>query len=387
LALAPIACDIASVDYFDVSGAFVERQWATPGREDSLEKYLQALVDNQHQHPMRDAGLHGGLASSTRLSDILSDGTVRKRFLASELYDKFYRPLNVERQMVVALRTAPPTVIAMNRKGRDFDESEIRFLDSLRSSLVDAIEKAALRNRVDLLESALEAADVPLIEVALDGRICDASDTALRLLKRFVGGECAGSKYLPKDLIEWMQSRTHHFDVSKVRQPRDIVTFNRSGGQFTLQFIPRGRRAMLLFEQFDVCASSLEIAEHEAARLGLTPTQLTITQSFIDGCKSNAAIAKECGMKVRTVEKHFERILEKLGVVNRTAVLQALRSRLAMLRMMEWSRELHRSTFGIIVRSGNRTHAQLGDTHVRCDLYEHARQARLTRATVGQPGT
>jgi DNA-binding CsgD family transcriptional regulator len=51
---------------------------------------------------------------------------------------------------------------------------------------------------------------------------------------------------------------------------------------------------------------------------GLTPREIEVTTWLTQG-KSNPEIAIILQMRPRTVEKHVERILDKLGVENRTA--------------------------------------------------------------------
>ncbi|MEQ1831580.1 MAG: helix-turn-helix transcriptional regulator [Candidatus Eisenbacteria bacterium] len=54
------------------------------------------------------------------------------------------------------------------------------------------------------------------------------------------------------------------------------------------------------------------------ARFGLTPREADVAHWLAAG-KTNAEIASILGARSRTIEKHVERVLEKLGVENRTA--------------------------------------------------------------------
>ncbi len=58
---------------------------------------------------------------------------------------------------------------------------------------------------------------------------------------------------------------------------------------------------------------------HSLASLGLTPREIEIALLIAEGW-SNAAIANALGALVRTIEKHVENMLHKLGVENRAAV-------------------------------------------------------------------
>jgi DNA-binding CsgD family transcriptional regulator len=59
-------------------------------------------------------------------------------------------------------------------------------------------------------------------------------------------------------------------------------------------------------------------AAHGSSGWGLTPRELEVA-TWLTLAKNNPEIAVILGMGRRTVEKHVERILEKLGVENRTA--------------------------------------------------------------------
>ncbi len=52
--------------------------------------------------------------------------------------------------------------------------------------------------------------------------------------------------------------------------------------------------------------------------LGLTPREIEVALWLVQG-KTNAEIALVLGIPVRTIEKHVERVLRKLGVEHRAA--------------------------------------------------------------------
>jgi len=70
--------------------------------------------------------------------------------------------------------------------------------------------------------------------------------------------------------------------------------------------------------------SALRAAESASlAGLGLTPRERVVATWLARG-RSNPEIAAMLGMRPRTVEKHVERILTKLGVENRTAAARMI---------------------------------------------------------------
>lgn len=73
------------------------------------------------------------------------------------------------------------------------------------------------------------------------------------------------------------------------------------------------------------CSNARQVtAQRTAAKaaglgdFGLTPRESDVAQWVAAG-KTNAEIARILGSSARTIEKHVERVLEKLGVENRTA--------------------------------------------------------------------
>jgi DNA-binding CsgD family transcriptional regulator len=72
------------------------------------------------------------------------------------------------------------------------------------------------------------------------------------------------------------------------------------------------------------CANAHRVSARQAARgtalrdFGLTPREYDVARWLAAG-KTNAEIASILGARARTIEKHVERVLGKLGVENRTA--------------------------------------------------------------------
>lgn len=71
-------------------------------------------------------------------------------------------------------------------------------------------------------------------------------------------------------------------------------------------------------------AARAEISQAEPSAVGLTPREYEVFSWLAEG-KRNAEIAIILGCAPRTVEKHVENILRKLGVENRAAAMRAAR--------------------------------------------------------------
>jgi DNA-binding NarL/FixJ family response regulator len=113
---------------------------------------------------------------------------------------------------------------------------------------------------------------------------------------------------------------------------RDLATFTRKVPQLLLTVTPdadlseRGRLLLdLLRPHVDQARRNAEMAgarnaalPGSLARYGLTPRQADVAHWLGRG-KTNHEIARILSSSSRTVEKHVERILEKLEVENRTA--------------------------------------------------------------------
>lgn len=249
-----------------------------------------------------------------------SDFLTRARYHDLGIYQEFFRRLDVEHQMAVALRVGFPVYVglALNRPRCDFSERDRLVLNLLRPHLAQAHRNAeAVAQLLDqraLAERGLEHLNVGVVALTPAGGIQLATPQARRLIAEYFGAARRWPDALPDELARWLCLTTSALDSdASVAVPQAPLIVERPGKRLVVRLLAdESRRLMLLHEQH----ASLPRAALEA--LGLTRREAEVLAWVAEG-KSDAAIATILGLSVRTVNKHLEHIYAKLGVESRSA--------------------------------------------------------------------
>lgn len=264
----------------------------------------------------------------------ISDRLTRDAFENSELYDDYYRRIGIRHVMALPLRIERGTVISIvfNRQTSDFTDDERALLDIVRPLLGALYRNLIVREEtgagLKCLSKVATDAGWHAITISDGARIVEASPLSRQVLARFFP-EIASrdSVRLPSALTEWI-IRSRHWGLE--RSTIDLGNhFNttRLGLQLTVHFLadgtsPGNGTLMLHAESDTVDAHRLEAI---AAKFPLTPREREVLALVAAG-KANGDIAFLLSISARTVQKHLERIFEKLGVETRTAAaMSALR--------------------------------------------------------------
>src|SRR3712207_6476150 len=104
----------------------------------------EAFVRWGSQHPI--VNYHATHDShAVTLSDFVSVQELHRL----DLYDEFFAPLEIERQIVIGVPARPPVIVGipLNRSGRDFTDRERLLLDLLRPHLAQAFRRATARTQ------------------------------------------------------------------------------------------------------------------------------------------------------------------------------------------------------------------------------------------------
>jgi DNA-binding CsgD family transcriptional regulator len=153
-----IACDILTYNEIDTrqQRAYMVEQPAGVITNSQVRTFERLA----HQHPLIR---HYALTRETRprkISDFLSLAEFRRL----DLYQEFFRQVEVNYQMAVTIPSSTSVVIgiALNRTRRDFSERDRAVLDVVRPHLAQSyrnvIERATLRERTQAAERALWSA-------------------------------------------------------------------------------------------------------------------------------------------------------------------------------------------------------------------------------------
>jgi DNA-binding CsgD family transcriptional regulator len=231
--------------------------------------------------------------NAEKLSDYLSLRELRN----SHVYDIWFRPYGVERELSVGL-PAPfwhTKVLIFDRgKGPDFTERDRAVLDHLRPHLARLWQAARTRR---LLAAALAELDRVeehdprgMVLLGPAGEIEFASPPARRLFREYFGPAKAG--LLPDALVAWLESESGRPFMQRRADRRLVV--RRDGDSLVL--------------------------EERTEEVPLTARERDVL-SWVARGKTNAEIAELLWLAPSTVRKHLENVYAKLGVRTRTAAV------------------------------------------------------------------
>lgn len=246
------------------------------------------------EHPIVGYYASSGDGSPVAVSDFLGV----RAYQRSQLYCELYRPLGVEEQLAFAIEAGRlVTGVAFNRALRSFTARDRALLDLLRPHLVSAYANLraleAACARLETLEHGLEEArrGVALIR---DSRVEPTSRAASRLLR-------------------------HWFDDGQppLPEPGQPLAVERGERRLTLRRT-NGDPSLLLLDETSFApdperARALGLNARETAVLALAARRLT-----------DAEIARELFLSVRTVQKHLEHAYRKLSVHSRADAVARL---------------------------------------------------------------
>lgn len=268
-----------------------------------------ALADwaaHHHQHPVFARRPDARVLS---YADFVSAREWRKLGIYSA-----YRRLGLRGELSLHLawderRTA---VLTVHRVDRAFGERERELLEMLAPHLRAAYSRLeegheARRWRA-ALEEGLAHAGACVVIADADGWIVDADAGAEAVLHRWFGGLPAPGS-LPMELAGW---------VGEARACSSPPRLARAMGERRLEVTlvgATGEERLLVMREWRVGpADPAELA----ATLPVTRRQAEVLALLADG-RSDAEIARDLGISIRTVGHHVEHILDRLAVSNRTA--------------------------------------------------------------------
>jgi DNA-binding CsgD family transcriptional regulator len=256
------------------------------------------------EHPFTRHYLGGGDGSARKISDLLT----RSQFHRLALYNDFFRAVDIENEMVVWLPALRPRqiIFAVHRRRQDFSERDRRLLNLLRAHLIQAYQNA---DAVSLLKQAASSSGQATLFLDDQGRIEQPDDRALKLLADYFGWKAWRGDRLPEPLREWVSPQERLLVPHDASLPREPLVIDRPG---TRLIVRQPSQRLLLFEERPTAV------DPRLQALSLTHREGEVLAWVAQG-KTNDAIATLLGLSYRTVEKHLENILRKLGVETRTA--------------------------------------------------------------------
>ncbi|MGN6367152.1 MAG: response regulator transcription factor [Phycisphaerae bacterium] len=286
------------------------------GMQAEIAKHQEAFFKYMHQHPLINHARETGATWSLRITDVQP----WEAFRETGLYREFYKKIGLGHQMAASLPARRGDVLGIAYSKEDgaanFTDREKMMLDMLRMHVLQA--KQLSRKFGAILEFARRAHGMleSLEEgvVGLDGmlRVRQRTKRAREVMERHFGK--VAPRELPGEVMGWVRSQV--LREKGVWHTRYATILETSRGSLKLRLMPREGEWVLLVEE----AAGLreKISMEPLLGLGLTKREAEVLMWVSQG-KSNPEIGIIVGAKARTVQKHIERILKKLGVENRQA--------------------------------------------------------------------
>jgi DNA-binding CsgD family transcriptional regulator len=162
------------------------------------------------------------------------------------------------------------------------------------------------------LERAIDILGEGVVLLTPTGQVQWMSARARERFATYFGPECAAADALPEPVTRWLRGPADP-DASEAVRSRAPLVVTREGRQLVIRFLSRGAEALLaLGERY------ASIPPDALRPLGLSRRETEVLAWVTEG-KRNGEIATILGASNRTIDKHVERILQKLGVESRTA--------------------------------------------------------------------
>lgn len=290
------------------------------------DKYLPALQQHVQEHPLVVHVRKHWKEGAAALSDVASHRDLRDL----GIYSEFLRPLQIERQLglLVEDKQYGVTAVALQRDGSDFTKRDKDVLTFFQPHLIQAFKNAAdlstLKRRATGMETVANLSDVAAIWLSRDNRIEWISNRAERWLHEYfsdsVSDRLPPRGGLPVSLAAWIRKQQSTQEANSRLGWRAEQTIAGPSGELHVLWISEqpGHSYLILSER------RKNHAPQQLRSLGLTAREAEVLHWIVEG-KSNEAIAMLINISKRTVEKHCERILSKLGVETRVqAALRAI---------------------------------------------------------------
>ena len=284
------------------------------GRE--YQKLFPTALALRHEHPgIRYHHVHRGRAVA--IADLLP----LYQWKRTGLYNEVFSKLGMQEQLGASFPYALPNLcgIVVNRSRRTFTQRDRTVLNILRFHISEACKTAKMHaaipspELVDTLESLVGG---NIIILNTTGTVQFCSDLAQDCLEAFFPKEKPFKGGLPLTVEKWVRREIAAFESNAlaVRPPTPLNTLR---GDRSLQIrLASTRNRTVHFLVLRSEDPTLELKK--LSSLGLGPRATEVLYWLAKG-KTNGEIGIILGARPRTIEKHVEGILAKLGVENRVA--------------------------------------------------------------------
>ena len=171
-----------------------------------------------------------------------------------------------------------------------------------------------MQQELALVKDIVEALDEGVVVIEHEGSVLWMNNRARQWLADYFGERSLLANRLPETLERWKKQQESLLEEKDNVAPRHKpLVVEREGKRLVVRHLCQETQCLLLLEELrtrsePAALDPLELSSREAEVL-----------SWVAMGKTDAEIGKILGLSPRTVQKHLERIYQKLGVENRTA--------------------------------------------------------------------
>jgi DNA-binding CsgD family transcriptional regulator len=250
----------------------------------------------------------------------ISDFVQLRQWQRTELFNGFYRPLGMTRELAVQVSWGPAgssCCLVAHRAGRDFSERDLAVLamaaPHLQAARARLRAQALVAERLALVEQALEGAGRGVVVVDAQARVIAMGDAAQALLERWFG---AVAPVLPAQLATWSAAACGRPATSAVPD----LELERDGRRLRARLVRARDESVIVLTERDetVMASAARLAR----LLPITQREADVLARLAAG-HTNDGIAHDLRISRHTVIRHVESVYAKLDVHTRAAATRA----------------------------------------------------------------
>jgi DNA-binding CsgD family transcriptional regulator len=285
-----------------------------------LAPVLESLF---HEHPQLRYYREHADRGAYQFTDFLSG----RQFRQMGIYQEFYRHIDAEHQITLLLSeqgTGTDIGIAIDRKHSAFSERDRAVMNHLRPHLIrarlNALGFTKVAARLQSLTDTLGMVQAGLALVDPAGRVTWITPPAAGWLEMYFPNSRKQPDRLPDDLERWLQAQLNALKQggALLKAPKPFVAHHHHS-TLTVRFhaVQEGATRLIFSEKRELLGAD------RALELGLTRRETEVLHWICEG-KNNPEIAVLLRISPRTVHKHVEHILAKLGVENRMAAARLM---------------------------------------------------------------
>lgn len=287
----------------------IHHNHSSPGE---VEKLTPAVHLFAHEHPVNNFQMATNCKSAMAISDFLT----QRQFKRLGLYNEWYKPLGVNHQMSLYLPSPSHLQIALTlqRDKTAFSEKDRFLLNQLAPHLALAYENTTTRQpglKINRRTPEVRRFTGSIFLNSAGEVIADRYSVLTRINSAFG----IRRRAVPPAIADWFKLQTSQ---PLSIQPNSKLIIRQEKSVWTFRLRPDSEDS---FEVLVECKTTDPITAIE--QMGLTTREAEVLY-WIAAAKTNLEIAAITGARVRTIDKHVERILQKLGVENRQAAALTL---------------------------------------------------------------